>query len=220
VDFGRNLEKPGDVGAEETNMNLRKWSRLAVTAQIVVLAGCVPAAMGPTVTATPGPGKAPPDFAADQSVCGALVNQQMAPVVQAANNQVAGTALQNLLTGTGDNAVAVNTQATATLQQKYDAAYSACMYAKGDNVPPYYMQPTYYAEPTETTPTHHVKRRVAQKPSSPTPTASSSGPAAGSGFVVPAPTSTPAADSGFVQPAPVQPASASGGFAVPPPAAH
>jgi hypothetical protein len=136
-------------------MKRRRWARLAATAQIVILAGCVPPAIGPTVTATPGPGKALTDFAADQSACGALVNQQMAPMVQAANNQVAGTALQNLLAGTGDNAVAVNTQATATLQQRYDAFYSACMYAKGDNVPPYYMQSTYY--------THHVKRRVAHQ---------------------------------------------------------
>lgn len=197
-------------------MNRRKRARLAATAQIIVLAGCVPTAMGPTVTATPGPGKAPAAFAADQSACGVLVNQQMAPMVQAANNQVAGTALQNVLTGTGDNAVTVNTQATATLQQQYDATYSACMYAKGDNVPPYYMQPTYYAEPTETTPTYHVKRRVAHQPSSPTPTASTSAQASGSGFVVPAPISAPASGSGFVEPAPVQPASASGGFAVPP----
>jgi hypothetical protein len=200
-------------------MNLWKWTRLAATVQLVVLAGCVPTAMAPTVTATPGPGKLPADFAADHVACSGQANQQMAPVVQAANNQVAGTALQNLLTGTGADATAVNAQATSTVQQQYDAAYSACMYAKGDNVPPYYMQPAYYAEPTEPTPTHHVKRRLAHKPS-PTPTASSSGQASGAGFVVPAPTSAPASGSGFVQPAPVQPASASGGFAVPPPASH
>ena len=201
-------------------MYLWKSTRLAAAAQIAILAGCVPSVMGPTVTATPGPGKAPADFATDRSACGALANQQMAPVIQAANNQVAGTALQNLLTGTGENAAAVNTQATATLQQQYDAAYSACMYAKGDNVPPYYMQPTYYAEPT---PAQHTKRRVAHKPSSPTPTptatASTSAQASGSGFVVPTPTSAPASGSGFVEPAAVHPASASG-FAVPPPASH
>jgi hypothetical protein len=205
-------------------MNLWKCARLAATVELVGLAGCVPTVMTPTVTATPGPGKLPANLGADHIACTAQANQQMAPAVQAANNQVTGVALQNVLTGTGDNAVTFNTQATATLQQQYDAAYSACMYAKGDNVPPYYMQPTYYAEPTETTPTQHVKRRVAQKPSSPTPTptptASGSGQASGSGFVVPAPTSAPVAGSGFVQPAPVQPASASGGFAVPPPASH
>ncbi len=177
--------------------------------------------MQPSVAATPGPGKLPADFASDHAGCAAQANQQMASSVQAANNQVAGTALQNVLTGTGDNAVDVNTQATSALQQQYDTAYTACMYARGDNVPPYYMQPAYYAEPTE--PTHRGKRRVAHKPASPKPTttaASNSGPAAGSGFVVPAPATAPASGSGFVQPPPVQPASASSGFAVPPPASH
>jgi hypothetical protein len=203
---------------------MKRWSwKVLGATQLVIVAGCVPTTMAPTVTATPGPGKLPAFFAADQNACAAQTNQQMSASVQAANNQVAGVALQNLLTGTGDNAVAVNTQATSALQQQYDNTYSACMYAKGDNVPPYYMQPTYYAEPTDTTETastHHAKRRVAHKPSSPATTASSSGQASGSGFVVPAPTSAPASGSGFVEPAPVQPASASGGFAVPPPASH
>src|SRR5271155_1366799 len=185
ADSGGNLEMPGKTLAEETNMNLWTWAKLAATAQIVVLAGCVPAVMAPTVVATPGPGKLPADLASDHVACTAQANQQMAPSVQAANNQVTGTALQNLLTGTGDNAVDVDTQATATLQQQYDAAYSTCMYAKGDNVPPYYMQPTYYAEPTE--PTHHARRRVAHKPSWPTAAPSDSAQASGSGFVVPAP---------------------------------
>ncbi|HUC71697.1 MAG TPA: hypothetical protein VMS01_10935 [Stellaceae bacterium] len=204
---------------------MRSWVLLAAfgaaTAPLVILTGCVPAVMTPTVVATPGPGKLPADLASDHTACAVQANQQMAPAVQAANNQVTGTALQNVFTGTGDNAVAVNTQATSALQQQYDTAYSACMYARGDNVPPYYMQPTYYAEPAEPTSSHHGKRRVAHKAASPTPTttaASNSGPAAGSGFVVPAP--TPASGSGFVQPAPVQPASANSGFAVPPPATH
>ena len=208
----------------EREKNMRHWILLAAlgatTVPLAALTGCVPAVMAPTVVATPGPGKLPADLASDHIACAAQANQQTAPAVQAANNQVTGTALQNLFTGTGANAVDVNTQATATLQQQYDTAYSACMYAKGDNVPPYYMQPTYYAEPTETTPTHHAKRRVAHKPSSQAAAASGSGQASGSGFVVPAPTSAPASASGFVQPAPVQPASANSGFAVPPPAAH
>jgi hypothetical protein len=206
-------------------LKLQKLGSLVTVTQLLLLAGCVPAVMAPTVTATPGPGKLPADLASDHIACAAQANQQTAPAVQAANNQVTGTALQNLLTGTGANAVDVNTQATATLQQQYDTAYSACMYARGDNVPPYYMQPAYYAEPTEPTSSHHVKRRVAHKPSSQAAVASGSGQASGSGFVVPAPTSAPASGSGFVQPAPVQPApaqpaSANSGFAVPPPAAH
>lgn len=201
-------------------MNLWKWAKLAATVQFVILAGCVPAVMTPSVTATPGPGKLPADLASDQIACTAQANRQMTPAVQAANNQVTGTALQNLLTGTGDNAVDVNTQATATLQQQYDTAYSACMYAKGDNIPPYYMQPTYYAEPSEpTTHIRHARRRVAHRPSQ-APMASSSSQASGSAFVVPAPISAAASGSGFVQPAPVQPASANSGFAVPAPATH
>jgi hypothetical protein len=203
------------------DMNLWKRARRVAAVQLVVLAGCVPTVMAPTVTATPGPGKLPADLAADHIACSAQANQQTAPAVQAANNQVTGTALQNLFTGTGANAVDVNSQATATLQQQYDTAYSACMYAKGDNVPPYYMQPTYYAEPTEETPTHHLKRRVAHKPSSQAASAAapSSGQASGSGFVVPAPSSAPASGSGFVQPASAQPAAAAG-FVVPPPTSH
>ncbi len=204
-------------------LKLHKFGSLVTATQLLILAGCVPAVMMPTVTATPGPGKLPADFASDHAACAAQANQQMASAVQAANNQVAGTALQNILTGTGDNAVDVNTQATSALQQQYDSAYSACIYARGDNVPPYYMQPTYYAEPAEPTSSHHGKRRVAHKAASPKPTttaASNSGPVAGSGFVVPAPTTTPASGSGFVQPTPVQPASANSGFAVPPPATH
>ncbi len=211
----------------EREKNMRHWILLAAlgatTVPLAALAGCVPAVTAPTVTATPGPGKLPADFAADNTACAAQTNQQTAPAVQAANNQVTGTALQNVFTGTGANAVDVNTQATATLQQQYDTAYSACMYGKGDNVPPYYMQPTYYAEPTEPTSSHHAKRRVAHRAAPPKPTttpASNSGPVPGSGFVVPAPTTTPASGSGFVQPTPVQPASANSSFAVPPPATH
>jgi hypothetical protein len=211
------------------NMNRCKWPLAAFT--MVALAGCVPAMMTPTVTATPGPGKLPADFAADNTACAAQTNQQMAPVVQAANNQVANNALQNLMTGTGLDPVTAGAQATSAVQQQYDTAYAACMYARGDNVPPYYMQPTSYAGSTEPTePTHHVKKRVAHKPSSSTPTATASntsqasasnaGQASASGFVVPAPSSAPASGSGNASLAPVQSVSASGGFAVPPPASH
>ena len=77
-------------------MNLWKWARLATTVELVVLIGCVPAVMSPTVVATPGPGKLPADLASDHIACAAQANQQTAPAVQAANNQVTGTALQNL----------------------------------------------------------------------------------------------------------------------------
>jgi hypothetical protein len=190
---------------------------VAAVSQIVVLAGCVPAVMAPSVVATPGPYRSPTDFAADHAACAAQANQQLAPAVAAANNQVAGTAMLNMMTGTGANAVDVNTQATATLQQQYDADYGACMYAKGDNVPGYYQQPIYYAEPTPTEPT---RKRVAHR-RSPKKAAStvSPGQAANSGFVVPTPTAASAGGSGFVEPAPAatSAAGAGAGFVQPAP---
>jgi hypothetical protein len=193
-----------------------KWVRLAATVQIAVLAGCVPAVMAPTVTATPGPGKLPADFAADNTACATQANQQMAPVVQAANNQV----LQNALSEGGQDPLTGSAQATTLVQQQYDTAYSACMYGKGDNVPPYYMQPVYYVEPAEE-PTYHAKKRVVRKHAPAPATASASSP--NSGFVVPA-ASSATAGSGFVTPAPTVTASGSAAgpsstsFAVPPPA--
>ncbi|MGH7029257.1 MAG: hypothetical protein ACREEZ_02405 [Stellaceae bacterium] len=165
----------------------------------------------------PGPYPSPADFAADHIACAAQANQQLAPAVAAANNQVAGTAVLNMMTGTGANAVDVNTQATATLQQQYDADYGACMYARGDNVPGYYQQPVYYAEPI---PTEPRRRRVAHR-RSPKKAASPalSGQAAGPGFIVPTPTAASAGGSGFVEPAPVatSAARAGGGFVQPTP---
>jgi hypothetical protein len=203
-------------------MRKRSWLSLAVAAPILVASGCVPTMMAPTVTATPGPGKLPADLASDQTACTAQANQQMAPAVQAANNQVTGTALQNILTGSGDNAVTVNAQAKATLQRQYNAAYSACMYAKGENVPPDYMQPVAAAEPeAEPAPVTHHKRYAHKKP---TTNATST---ANANFVEPAPTASSGGGS-FVEPAPAPaaaPASAggssgSGGFAVPAPVTH
>jgi hypothetical protein len=70
--------------------------------------------------------------------------------------------------------------------------------------------------PSGPSPTHHVKRRVVRKPSSPTTAATSgSSQSAGSEFVVPTPTATPSGSSGFVEPAPAA-SSSSDQFAIPP----
>ncbi len=198
-------------------MGRRTW---LATAPIAILAGCVPVAMGPTVMATPGPGKPPVSFASDQAACMARANQQLAPVVQAVNNQVAGAAFLNVMTGAGPDAVSMNAQATATAQQQYDSAYAACMYAMGDDVPPNFVHPVYYAEPA---PTHRAQRHVVHKRPA-EPVSASSPPASGApaapGFVTPAPTA-PAAGPGFVTPAPAMTtaagsAASSGQFATPP----
>ena len=186
---------------------MRRLSALSVVAvaHIVALAGCVPATLAPTVVVTPGPGKSAADFAADQTGCLAQANQQMAPAIQAANNQIVG----NTLLGVTPDVTAQSAQsAQVTLQQQYNVSYSACMYAKGDIVPGY---APVVAEPEPTT---HRARQVAKKKPTQQP--------AGSASVAPAPAaSATQSGSGFVEPAPAAaatPASASGGFVVPPPA--
>jgi hypothetical protein len=209
-------------------MKRRNWISVAAATQIMVLAGCVPALMAPTVVVTPGPGKLPAEFAADQTGCATQANQQLAPAVQAANNQIVGNALLGAAFGAGSSAGSSNSAvagnasagaattgaatalpAQATLQQQFNVAYSECMYAKGDIVPG--MTPVVTDEPP---PVQHVKRYAHKKPAEKPASAS---------FVEPAP--APAAQGGgsFVEPAPAAsaaPAAAGGGFAEPPPVAH
>jgi hypothetical protein len=188
---------------------MRKLSGLSavVAAQIMVLAGCVPATLAPTVVVTPGPGKSPADFTADQTWCVAQANQQMAPAIQATNNQLVGGALLGV---TPDQTVQSAQSAQVTLQQQYNISYSTCMYAKGDIVPGF--APPVVAEPESAPVTH---RRVAKKPTQ---------QPAGSASVAPAPAvSATQGGSGFVVPAPAAaatPASASGNFVVPAPASQ
>lgn len=210
-------------------MGRRKWS--VAVAKLVLLAGCVPAVMAPTVVATPGAGKAPADFAADHNTCAVLADQQIAPAKTAANNQIVGSVLLNAALGSGGAAaaggsngdVAANAvanglgagaataqSAQATLQRQYDFDYAQCMYAKGNNVPGFL--PVVTAPEPEATPAaaqYKVRRYAHKKPAPEKP----------ADVVAAQPASAPSAG-GFVVPAPAQTTSASNSFAVPPPATH
>lgn len=212
-------------------MKRRTWIS-AASAPIMILAGCVPAVMAPSVVATPGPGKSPADYAADHSACAALADQQLAPAKNAANNQIFGTALLGAALGGGGTAaaggsngdVAANAAgnglsagaataqtAQATLQRQYDFDYAQCMYAKGNIVPGF--APPVVAEPVE--PLEPVRHRVRHARKKPTETQ------AAAGSVQPAPAH--AAGAAFVEPAPAQASGGSGGsggFVEPPPAMH
>jgi hypothetical protein len=132
--------------------------RLAAVAGIGLtlgLAGCVPANMGPTVQVMPGPGKSFEQFQADQTACRAYADDQVGGARKQANQQAVGTALIGSALGAGLGAAAGNAgvgaaagatvgtavaagnaqNATLTIQQQYDNAYSECMYAKGEQVP-------------------------------------------------------------------------------------
>jgi hypothetical protein len=136
----------------------RSCSRLAAMAGIGLtlgLAACVPAKMGPTVQVMPGAGKSLDQFQADQAVCEAYANDQVAGARKQANQQAVGTALIGSALGAGLGAAAGNAgagaaagaaagtgiaaanaqDATLTIQQQYDNAFSQCMYSKGEQVP-------------------------------------------------------------------------------------
>lgn len=132
--------------------------RLAVMAGIGLtlgLAACVPAKMGPTVNVMPGDGKSFDQFQADKSACEAYADGEVAGARKQANQQAVGTALLGSALGAGLGAAAGNAgagaaagaavgtgvaagnaqNATLTIQQQYDNAYSQCMYSKGEQVP-------------------------------------------------------------------------------------
>jgi hypothetical protein len=103
----------------------------------VILAGCIiSTTLNPKVTVLPGRNKSPAAFAADQVACRQFADQQIA---EARNETLEQLTEQMKQEGEGgpmvpDSAV---TSAIAALQRPYDAAYSQCMYAKGNLVPGY-----------------------------------------------------------------------------------
>ena len=136
---------------------------------LIALAGCATPPAGPTVGVMPAPNKSFNDFAADQAVCKQWADSQVAGQAQAANNQALGTAAVGTLLGAGLGAAigaasghpgigaGIGAASGATLgaaagangsayanmpiQQRYDVAYSQCMYAKGNQVPMQYQEP-------------------------------------------------------------------------------
>jgi hypothetical protein len=130
----------------------------------VMLAGCVHVPPGPNVMVLPGTGKAFEDFQYDDDACRAWAAARVDPGAQrAANDSAVATAAIGTAVGAatgaaigaaaGDPAIGAAVGAgvgllggTAygaaeadyaewTVQQRYDAAYTQCMYAKGNRVP-------------------------------------------------------------------------------------
>ena len=143
--------------------SLKTTTAAALTA-LLLLEGCVQQPMGPTVPVMPAPGKPFDAFQQDQAICKQFADQQTAGGAQQANNQqvltgVVGTVLgaglgaaigggQGAAIGAASGAVAGTAvgagpaqYAQMSLQQRYDAAYSQCMYARGNQVPGYYPPP-------------------------------------------------------------------------------
>jgi hypothetical protein len=141
---------------------------------LLLLSACATTPLGPTVAVMPAPGKPFDQFQNDQYVCKDFATGQVQGGAQQANNQQVGTAIVGTLLGAGLGAAvgggrgaAIGAGAGAvtgtaigagpsqyaqySLQQRYDLAYSQCMYSKGNQVPGYQPGPSYpppgYAPP-------------------------------------------------------------------------
>ena len=131
---------------------------VACGAVALFLGGCVQQPAGPTVAVMPAPYKPFEVFQQDQALCMQYGNQMIAGGAATANNQAVGTAAVGTVLGAGlgaavgggpgaaigaaSGAIAGTAVASgpayadqAGLQQRYDLAYSQCMYAKGNQVP-------------------------------------------------------------------------------------
>jgi outer membrane protein OmpA-like peptidoglycan-associated protein len=135
---------------------------------VVALAGCATQPLGPSVVVMPAANKPFEVFQQDQAVCTQYASQQVGGAAQEANSKAVGTAVVGTLLGAGLGAAVGGGQGAAvgaasgavvgtaigangaaysqySLQQRYDIAYSQCMYAKGNQLPGYYYGPTYAA---------------------------------------------------------------------------
>jgi len=139
-------------------MMLSKCFKSSPLALLTLLGACATQPIGPTVQVMPAAGKPFDKFAQEEDSCKNYAQGQIAGAVDNANrNAVGGALLTTALgagtgalvgggygarVGTAGGAVAGGAVATdmsangqATIQQRYDVAYSQCMYAKGNQVP-------------------------------------------------------------------------------------
>ncbi len=139
-------------------MQRLKTLSAAILAPLLLLDACASQPMGPSVAVMPAPGKPFDVFQSDQALCKQFADQQVQGGAQSTNNQQVGTAIIGTLLGAGLGAAvgggrgaAIGAGAGAvggtavgagpagraqfSLQQRYDIAYSQCMYARGNQVP-------------------------------------------------------------------------------------
>jgi hypothetical protein len=145
----------GSTSGECRMKKQRKWLWISATAAAQIL-GCASTVQTPTVAVAPARDKSPSAFADDNSSCRTVATQQSEAAKNAANMQIAGSAITNAAVSAGNStaagergrmvaanaaagaltAVIVSGQVTqATLQRRFDLAYAECMYARGDSLP-------------------------------------------------------------------------------------
>jgi hypothetical protein len=142
-------------------IDFRSWQVGGTLVALLALAGCVTVPSGPSQMSLPGTGKSFDQFRADDGDCRQYAtaqvggsNPEQAAADSGARSAVAGTAVGAaagaLIGGTGAAAAAgagvgllggalvgssAGYSSGYSLQVRYDAGYTQCMYAKGHKVP-------------------------------------------------------------------------------------
>lgn len=130
----------------------------AILGSVLLLGACAQTPMGPTVAVMPAPGKPFDVFQADQLLCKQYAEGQVAGQAENANMRGIGAAALTTALGAGLGAAigggrgagigaasgalggagigaVTSDRANMTIQQRYDVAFSQCMYSRGNQVP-------------------------------------------------------------------------------------
>ena len=123
-----------------------------------LIAGCAAPPMGPMVQVLPGPNKPYSQFVSEDNQCRAQASYQVSGQAESANNRAVGGAVLSTVLGAGLGAAlgggrgaavgaatgagvgaglgaGASTGAQGGIQAQYDAVYTQCMYAAGNQVP-------------------------------------------------------------------------------------
>lgn len=144
---------------------MRFQTTAALCAALLVLGACQPSRpMGPSVAVMPGPNKPFQVFQDDDALCRNFADRNSGPDNQANNQELLSAGVGTVLgaglgaaigggrgaaIGAAGGAVAGTAYGSGqaarterTVQQRYDIAYSQCMYSRGNQVPGYYPAPS------------------------------------------------------------------------------
>ncbi len=138
--------------------------KIASLTLLSALCSCATQPIGPTVQVMPAAGKPFEKFAQEEEGCKAYAQGQIAGAVERANNNAVAAGVLSTALGAGlgaaiggGNGAAVGASSGAvvgtglgadssaaaqgTIQQRYDVAYSQCMYSHGNQVPGFQPAP-------------------------------------------------------------------------------
>jgi hypothetical protein len=153
----------------------RNKAIFALLGPVLLLSACAQTPLGPTAAVMPAPGKPFDVFQADQLLCKQYAEGQVAGQAENANMRAVGAAALTTALGAGLGAAIGSASGAAglgagigagsgalggagigamqsdranmTIQQRYDIAFSQCMYSRGNQVPGFVPAQPAYAPP-------------------------------------------------------------------------